>query len=190
MRTLLVLTVLVVGCASPTPYQKMGYAGGYADTQLSERVFEISFAGNGYTHRMTVEAYTMRRAAEVTVARGFAGFVEVGQEGHTDQSLAYYNNNPYIVARHSGTKRIYLLTAEEMEEAPAAVDARMILRRWPTEAQRQAAEEAARGREIELERCRQTLAGPDATEFPGYAASCREKLATAGQSATAAAPAR
>ena len=128
---LLLVAMLSVGCA--TPYQQMDRMGGYADAQLAARVFEIRFVGNGYTRRTTVEAYAMRRAAEVTVSHGFAGFVEMQSNGGTDQSLMYVNDQAQVVSKHSMTKRIYLLTAQEMGQVPAALDARLILAR-PAEA--------------------------------------------------------
>lgn len=148
MRTLLLLSVLAVGCA--TPYQQMGVTGGYAESQLAERVFEVRFAGNGYTHRADVEAYAMRRAAEVAIARGFAGFVEMKDDTSTDQSLSYTTKTNYasgasyeepeVVSKHMTTKRVYLLTAEQLREVPTAMDARIVLSRWPSDEEQAAAE--------------------------------------------------
>ena len=41
--------ILLVGCG--TAYQKMGFTGGYTETQLGENIFNVSFQGNGYTSR-------------------------------------------------------------------------------------------------------------------------------------------
>jgi hypothetical protein len=130
MRTLLLFCLLIVGCAGLGNYRPLGFGGGYVDTQLAERLYEVEFRGNGYIGQATVEAYTMRRAAEIAASRGFAGFVEVQASTSTDQSLAYVGEQAQVVSKHAGKKRIYLLTAEEMRANPAALDAKIILSRW------------------------------------------------------------
>ena len=73
------------GCASQsTPYQPLSsasrVAGGYADRQLADDRFVVTFAGNELTSRETVESYLLYRAAELTVERGYDWFVIVDRE--------------------------------------------------------------------------------------------------------------
>ncbi|MEX2641945.1 MAG: MotA/TolQ/ExbB proton channel family protein, partial [Acetobacterales bacterium] len=76
MRTLLVAALLgLTSCASPTPYQPMTDGQGYAQQQLEENRYRVTFSGNTATPRETVENYLLYRAAEVTVERGYDYFV-------------------------------------------------------------------------------------------------------------------
>ena len=55
----LVLALLCAGCA--TPYQPRGFTGGYSNRRIDASTFHVSFKGNGYTPRQTVETAAMRR---------------------------------------------------------------------------------------------------------------------------------
>ena len=71
------LALAMAGCA--TGYHQSGFAGGYSETQLNERTFEVRFRGNGYTRPSAAERGALHRAAELTVQMGFYGFYVVGQ---------------------------------------------------------------------------------------------------------------
>jgi len=73
---LLVCAFVVTACA--TGYQPMGFSGGYSDVRLDSNTFQVSFRGNGYTSRQTVETFALYRCAELTAQAGFDTFVIVG----------------------------------------------------------------------------------------------------------------
>lgn len=80
---LLVLALLVCGASGcATPYRAYrGFpppTGGYSDMRLDASTFQVTFGGNGYTARQTVETYLLYRCAEVTAAAGYDYFVVVG----------------------------------------------------------------------------------------------------------------
>lgn len=64
--------LLPPGCA--TSYQKDGMTGGYTDKQLNEDTFYVSFRGNGWTKPDKVDAYFLRRCAEVAKEHGYELF--------------------------------------------------------------------------------------------------------------------
>ena len=71
--------LLVSGCAMESAYRPAtgtGFArSGYSDHQIETNRYEVTFAGNSYTSRDTVEKYLLYRAAELTVQQGFDYFI-------------------------------------------------------------------------------------------------------------------
>jgi hypothetical protein len=65
----------ICGC-QPTPYQRLGAtpAGGYSETRFAENEFHVKFVGNYNTPPTTVRNYLYRRAAELTLEKGFKYF--------------------------------------------------------------------------------------------------------------------
>lgn len=70
------LTALA-GCETAPVYQAQGDHGGqgYADKQLAENRFRVSYHGSSATSRETVEDFLLRRSAEVTLNAGYSWFV-------------------------------------------------------------------------------------------------------------------
>lgn len=72
-------TLLTSACVTETTYRPatgQGFArSGYSDRQIEGDRFQVSFAGNSYTSRDTVERYLLYRAAELTVQRGYDYFI-------------------------------------------------------------------------------------------------------------------
>jgi hypothetical protein len=66
-------TIALSGCA--TPYQAKGFHGGYKDTQIDSNTEMVSFRGNGFTDRQTVQSYLLYRCAQVTVEAGYDYFI-------------------------------------------------------------------------------------------------------------------
>jgi len=66
------------GC-QPTPYQRIGTtpAGGYSETRFSENEFHVKFVANNNTPSHTVRGYLYRRAAELTLEKGFKYFAVI-----------------------------------------------------------------------------------------------------------------
>jgi hypothetical protein len=74
MRLLIVLIIGIslAGCA--TSYGKIGFSGGYKDTQVAADVYRITFSANGFATSETAQTYWLYRAAELTLEKGFDGF--------------------------------------------------------------------------------------------------------------------
>lgn len=84
---IVILPFLLTACA--TTYQPKGLSGGYSEIQLDPTTARITFEGNGYSSRSTVEAYLIYRAAEVTIERGFDWFLVNEREGETEWHQQY-----------------------------------------------------------------------------------------------------
>lgn len=68
------VTFMLIGCISKTPYQRMGPMGGYSDHRLDANTFLVEFQGNGSTSQITVKTYLLYRCAEVTTEAGYDYF--------------------------------------------------------------------------------------------------------------------
>lgn len=83
---------LLAACAGPTPYRPATGSGfnrtGFTDQQIEQNRFVVTFAGNSYTDRETVERYLLFRAAELTLDRGYDYFVVA--ERDTDKQQRTY----------------------------------------------------------------------------------------------------
>ena len=62
----------LVSCA--TPYQDFGLTGGANITELRPDVFRVSFGGNGFTTKESVQVYWLKRSADLAIEKGFSGF--------------------------------------------------------------------------------------------------------------------
>lgn len=72
MRTpLLAALAALVGFGCVTPYGPMGFTGGYRDRKISDGVYRIEVAGNGFTSAWTLEEYFERRAKELCHKAGY-----------------------------------------------------------------------------------------------------------------------
>lgn len=71
----------VGGCTtSPTPYQPAADGYGYAEQQIEQNRYRVSFSGNSATSRETVENYLLYRAAQLTLESGYDHFAIVNRE--------------------------------------------------------------------------------------------------------------
>lgn len=72
-------TLLTSACATESTYHPAVGRGferaGYSDRQIEANRFMVSFSGNSYTARDTVEKYLLYRAAELTVQHGGDYFI-------------------------------------------------------------------------------------------------------------------
>ena len=79
VAALLATTLLTSACVTESTYRPATGSGfersGYSDRQIEDNRFQISFSGNSYTSRDTVEKYLLYRAAELTVQRGADYFI-------------------------------------------------------------------------------------------------------------------
>ena len=79
----------LAACATPTPYGPAAQGGGYgfAEQQIENNRFRITFRGNSLTDRALVENALLYRAAELTVQQGFDHFIVV--ENDTEARRTY-----------------------------------------------------------------------------------------------------
>jgi hypothetical protein len=95
--TLILASVLLAACATPTPYQQAGQAGGsvygYSEQAIERDRYRITFSGNSITDRETVETYLLYRAAELTRERGYEHFTVVRRA--TDEETRRYDTDPF-----------------------------------------------------------------------------------------------
>jgi hypothetical protein len=74
LRMLMMATMAVILTSCATPYQEQSFTGGFSVKELRPDVVRVSFGGNGYTTRETVQVYWLNRCAELALEKGFAGF--------------------------------------------------------------------------------------------------------------------
>ena len=71
---IVVLGLFLGGCAGGHPlaskYKPDGFSGGYSEQQIALNRYKVTFRGNGYTGRTTVQNRAMLRAAELTLEKG------------------------------------------------------------------------------------------------------------------------
>jgi hypothetical protein len=136
MRRWLRIALLCAGvqaAACATPYGPMGVRGGYAETRLDARTFQVAVKGNGFTSRARVDEYLMLRSAELTLQSGFDCFYLLGQDAaaRTRPMLASGPNGTLHYAgaytKHETTATFWVLTAREAPAYPGAIDARATL---------------------------------------------------------------
>src|SRR5262249_36553488 len=77
-RCLYLSVLALAACA--TEYVPMKNGHGYSDLQVSEKVFRVSFVGNGATKREQAEDYALMRSAQVAIIHGFEYFIIVSEQ--------------------------------------------------------------------------------------------------------------
>ena len=98
------LVSLVTGCS--TPYQRDGFRGGYQDMLMAEDMFQVSFRGNGYTGSDRVQRYALRRAAELSLEKGFGYFVIVSDRPDSS-SFVMHQSQTNAAASHIAWRSAY-----------------------------------------------------------------------------------
>ncbi|HWK36191.1 CC0125/CC1285 family lipoprotein [Sphingomonas sp.] len=83
---------LLSACSTATTYHPAtgsGYARtGFSDQQIEQDRFRVTFSGNSYTSRETVERYLLFRAAELTLQSGNDYFIMADRD--TDKQTRTY----------------------------------------------------------------------------------------------------
>jgi hypothetical protein len=107
-NTIIILALLLSACE--TPYRKADFwAGGYSDQMVSDNVAIIEFNSNVFSSPTETEKLAMRRAAELTIERGFDGFAIEDGSNYETVNTSYtpgqttthcYNNDAF---GHSST---------------------------------------------------------------------------------------
>lgn len=81
---LLFLIASLFGCA--TPYQKVGIAGGFKESQQGRNSFDVAFGGNGYTTPERASELCLLRCAELTLTHGYRYFILINNKALVDRS--------------------------------------------------------------------------------------------------------
>ena len=71
---LLLIGALGSGCI-PTPYQRDGTGGGYAEFKMAADTYRVTFTGNRSTPHRKILNYLSYRCAELTLVQGYNSFV-------------------------------------------------------------------------------------------------------------------
>ena len=87
LKTLAILTALLLLQSCATPYQTLTSDGGYSETQLNKTMFRVFFNGNSSTSREQVEDFTLLRSAELSLENGFPYFVIIDASTYIDSNL-------------------------------------------------------------------------------------------------------
>jgi hypothetical protein len=93
------IALLCASCA--TPFQRIGFMGGYSETQLSENIFQVFFRGNGYTSEERASDFSLLRSAELALAFGFKYFIIIDTGSST--KLSTYTTPRTTHTNGSGT---------------------------------------------------------------------------------------
>jgi hypothetical protein len=91
---LIAASLLIFGCGA-TAYQPYGLAGGYSDKRLSNDEFIISFDGNIRTDPDRAIHFTMLRAAEITLNKGYKYFVIERRSSNFNPNEPYVDGTTY-----------------------------------------------------------------------------------------------
>lgn len=144
---LFILCIAFVISSCATPYQASSTMGGYSELQLNERLFEVSFRGNGYISGEQVRIYTMLRAAELAIENGYSHFVIMDENAQVASSTAQLTpdrietrpdgyggvtstvrpGSSIPVNKHTAKISVFLIDESEDEEneiLPFAIDAK------------------------------------------------------------------
>lgn len=129
MKTPLLASLLFL-CACATSYQPSGFSGGYSDMKVGDDLYQVSFAGNGYTRSSTVQQHMLRRCAELTREKGFDYFSFVSDEADSSVSIANFGStngyNPVLVTKPSRNGLIKLF--KRGTQPQMAFDAKEVLK--------------------------------------------------------------
>ncbi|MFH2045445.1 MAG: hypothetical protein ABIK92_09905 [Pseudomonadota bacterium] len=95
---LLAVCFLFVGCANATPYQPMGFTGGYKDTHVKDDVYFVEVRCNAFTDHSTAVQYLHRRAMEVCKENGYCDYRLKGERDSSGHGYIGSYGSGYISA--------------------------------------------------------------------------------------------
>jgi hypothetical protein len=101
------LSVVIIFSSCATGYKKIGFTGGYSETQLGENIFQVSFRGNAYTSRERVSDFSLLRSAELTLGNGYRYFIIIEAEKssslstYTTPKTSYTTGNVYVSGNYA-----------------------------------------------------------------------------------------
>lgn len=124
MKLFAAIVMCLAGCA--TGYQPRGFTGGYSEMQMSSRVYQVTFEGNGYTSPSRARNYALKRAAHLAMSKHCKHFSVLGQDSTSDL-LVVASKQPAVIDRPTQTLMVQLHCPGDPTPAPeAALDAGLI----------------------------------------------------------------
>ncbi|MDA9090775.1 hypothetical protein N9J84_01575 [Porticoccaceae bacterium] len=79
----LILVAFFTLTAACTPYQNVGYSGGFYHTKMTDNFYIVGFIGNGFTNRSRAYGFAFMRAMEIGSELGFTHAVIEGTQDKT-----------------------------------------------------------------------------------------------------------
>jgi len=127
---MIVASLILVGCG--TEYQADGLTGGYTDSMTGYNTAVVQFKGNGYTSATEANKFAFRRAAELTLEKGYDYFlVENGNDRmKTETTSTNYNCNSYGYGNSSNTN-CYAIGGIDIEKPRTMLQIRMFKGKTP-----------------------------------------------------------
>lgn len=71
---IILVTCFLGGCATEYQDSSGAFTGGYSVKNLEGNIYRVSFYGNGYTSKETVQTYWLYKCTEVAIDEEFDGF--------------------------------------------------------------------------------------------------------------------
>lgn len=100
---LLLTPLALLGC-SPAYHAASSGGSGYADAQITERIFKVTFNGGLTLDSVTTESYALYRAAELVLENGFEAFRVIKSE---ILPVQIRQNAPYLVTDRSLKRSVH-----------------------------------------------------------------------------------
>lgn len=82
-----------------TPYQQLGFEGGYTNQYLGNDTFLITVRVNAYTDEATAYEYFHRRANEICQQSGYTPYEVLEMNTDAKQSMIFLNNKAHMVKK-------------------------------------------------------------------------------------------
>jgi hypothetical protein len=111
--------MFISACA--TPYKESGMMGGYGEKELEPGIWRITYGGNGYTTRETVQTYWLYRAATFTLEKGYDGFEIISP---INLAALFKSSAPRRIAKGGGG--FFIMSVEGGSFPAAQADIRLL----------------------------------------------------------------
>ncbi len=94
MKKICLFLIVLLSCS--TPYQRMGFAGGYEDQYLGNEIYMITVSVNSYTSKSTAYNYFHKRANEITKENGYVRYEVIEIMSSDRKGLFYYDGGTKV----------------------------------------------------------------------------------------------
>lgn len=126
------VVILLSAAACVTPYQSMGYSGGYSDEPLGDDTYIVTVKTNGYTDASTAYRYFHRRASELCRSNGFRSYDVLDSDRSAKRSVQASGNQLILIEKARVFGRVQCtgkqIAGPKPDTAPATLDS--LDRRW------------------------------------------------------------
>lgn len=113
-RLFLIMGILISLAACATPYEqaRKPTAEGYFDTNLQDKVYDVTFNGNSDTNFKIAKDYALLRAAEVCLENGYQTFQIINTENNSIEDMSV---STHTVKYSTGYSYSYSTVSESNE---------------------------------------------------------------------------